>query len=156
MDKSEFQKFMKKFMKERYENQLEWYETKAKRNKQIYTTLQFILIVSSIVVPIFIVINYIFPTFIVLQLLAIVMSIVVAILISFMKSFNFYENWVRYRTTAENLKKELSFFKAEAGPYVNIKDNEGLFVERVESYISRRHSSVMYNHKFHTSTSEGS
>lgn len=137
MDEREFQKFMK----ERYEDQLEWYENKAKKNKQIYMSLQFILIVFSIVVPIFIVINYILTTSTVLQWITIVMSIVVAILVSSLKTFNFQENWVRYRTTAENLKKELIFFRAETGPYINAQDNKNLFVQRVESFISQRHTS---------------
>lgn len=152
MDEREFQKYLK----ERYEDQLEWYESKVKKNKQIYMSLQFVLIVFSIVVPIFIVINYILTTSTVLQWITIMMSIVVAILVSSLKTFNFHENWVRYRTTAENLKKELIFFRAESGPYVSVQDNESLFVERVESYISRRHSSVIYNHKFHNSTSDRS
>ena len=137
MDEREFQKFMK----ERYEDQLEWYENKAKKNKQIYMSLQFILIVFSIVVPIFIVINYILTTSTVLQWITIVMSIAVAILVSSLKTFNFQENWVSYRTTAENLKKELVFFRAETGPYVNVQDNKSLFVQRVESFISQRHTS---------------
>ncbi len=137
MDEREF----KKFMKERYEDQLEWYEKKAKKNKQIYMYLQFILIVFSMVVPIIIVINYILTTSTVLQWIAIMMSIVVAILVSSLKAFNFQENWVSYRTTAENLKKELVFFRAETGPYINIQDIESLFVQRVESFISQRHTS---------------
>jgi len=150
MDEREFQKFMK----ERYEDQLEWYENKAKKNKQIYISLQFILIVFSIVVPIVIVINYILTTSTVLQWITIVMSIVVAILVSSLKTFNFQENWVRYRTTAENLKKELIFFRAQTGPYVNTQDIESLFVQRVESLISQRHTSGILTNKFHTSTSD--
>jgi hypothetical protein len=73
-----------------------------------------------------------------------VISLIVAILVSSLKTFNFQENWVSYRTTAETLKKELIFFRAETGPYENVKDMKNLFVQRVESLISRRHTSEIY------------
>jgi len=64
----------------------------------------------------------------------------VAILASAVRAFKFQENWINYRTTAETLKKEIHLYRAGAGEYARVPDREALFVERVESLISRENT----------------
>ena len=54
--------------------------------------------------------------------------------------FQFQQNWVSYRSTAEQLKHEKFLFTARAGPYAAVARPEGLLAERVEGLVSQEHS----------------
>jgi len=69
-----------------------------------------------------------------------VTSVIVAILASTLKTFNYQEHWMNYRTTCETLKKEYHFFEANVGDYADTNDKQALFVERVEALISRENT----------------
>ncbi|MHC4367051.1 MAG: DUF4231 domain-containing protein [Planctomycetota bacterium] len=59
---------------------------------------------------------------------------------SILKTFKYQENWINYRTTCETLRKEIHFYRVGWGDYRDSKDREALFVERVESLISRENT----------------
>jgi len=66
----------------------------------------------------------------------------VFILQSTQVTFQFQENWIKYRNSAEGLKHEKFLWQARAGPY---RDPESpyptaLFAERVEALISTEHA----------------
>jgi len=67
-------------------------------------------------------------------------SVLVAILTSVLKSFKYQENWINYRNTCETLKKEYYYYEAEIHQYGESEDKEALFIERVESLISRENT----------------
>ena len=57
------------------------------------------------------------------------------------------ENWITYRTTCETLRKEINFYEASIQGYDAVADKEALFVERVESLISREHTLWVTTHE---------
>ncbi len=60
----------------------------------------------------------------------------VAAITNIITLLKFQENWIKYRTTSENLKHEKFLYITKAGPY----KSENLFpdfVEKFESYISK-------------------
>ena len=136
MDTDKFQKYIK----ERYHDQINWYDNKSLWNQKWYRRLQWGLIVFSAMTPVLIAIDWRLPTYPLLRWVPIVTSVLVAILASALKTFKFQENWLNYRTTCETLKKEIHFYEAGIGEYANAEDKETLFVERVENLISREHS----------------
>jgi hypothetical protein len=71
---------------------------------------------------------------------AVFIAALVAIGTSILKTFKYQENWINYRTTCETLRKEIHFYKAGLGDYRGSEDREALFVERVESLISRENT----------------
>jgi len=125
----------KKYLKERYEDQINWYDRKAIWNQKMYRRFQSIVIVFSAITPILVATGIEqskWP--------AVFISAVVAIGTAFLKAFKYQENWVSYRTTCETMRKEIHFYEAEIGDYKNTDDRESLFVERVESLISRENT----------------
>lgn len=131
MDKTNFDKYLK----DRYEGQINWYETKSAKNKKYYTFFQWGVIVLSAILPVLVVLlthelKWVTAT----------IAAILAIGTAGLKTFKFQENWVNYRTIAETLKKERYFYEAELDDYKDTSDKESLFVERVESLISREHS----------------
>ena len=136
MKKEDFQKYLK----ERYEDQVNWYDKKAIGNQKVYRFYQTTLIFLSAVTPVLVAIKE-------TRWSAIVISVLVAIGITILKTFKFQENWINYRTTCETLKKEIYLYQARIGEYKTAKTPEDLFVERVESLISRENTIWLTTHK---------
>jgi uncharacterized protein DUF4231 len=68
------------------------------------------------------------------------LSVILPIGTSALKAFKFQENWLNYRQLAETLKQEKHFYDAEIGAYANAGDKRAIFVDRVESLISRENA----------------
>lgn len=131
MEKDKFESFLDG----RYKEQLSWYDTKSQKNKQAYQAFQWGVVIASATLPALIVA---LPES--LKWISVVLSIVLAIGTTALKTFKFQEIWINYRTIAETLKKEKVFFDAEIGDYADSENPELLFVERVENLISRENS----------------
>jgi hypothetical protein len=138
MDKEKFDNYLKN----RYFKELEWYDKKSTQNHLAYQVFQWIAIVFSASTAVLIVIGdgpY--------KWLAVVIAVIVAISTAVTKTFKYQENWINYRTTCETLKKELHYYNAGIHGYEDAKDNEALFVDRVESLISRENTLWVTTHE---------
>lgn len=131
----------KKYLKERYEGQINWYDTKSAKNKTFYMFFQWGVIVLSSIVPVMVVCV---PTN--AKWVTAVTAMILAIGTAALKTFKFQENWINYRTIAETLKKEKYFYQANLDDYKGALDKDSLFIERVESLISREHSLWITSH----------
>jgi hypothetical protein len=123
------------YSKARYRDQIDYYGSKAGWNKRMYNWFQWSLIVVSSLLPLLVVsINEKY------KLVAAGLSVVLAIGTSALKVFKFQENWLNYRQLAETLKQEKHFYDAEIGAYANAADKQAIFVDHVESLISRENA----------------
>ena len=125
----------KKYLKDRYEDQINWYDKKSIWNQKMYKRFQGIVIVLSVITPVLVAIG-IKET----RWPAVFISALVAIGTTMLKTFKYQENWINYRTTCETLRKEIHFYSAGVNFYKEIEDPEAFFVERVESLISRENT----------------
>lgn len=128
------------YLQNRYRDQIDWYDKKSMSNQNTYKNIQKVLIILSASTPVLIAITFYYFTKWYVALFPIVISVIVAILTSVVKTFKYQENWMNYRTICETLKKEYYLYQAEIGDYGDTVDKEALFVERVESLISRENS----------------
>jgi len=94
--------------------------------------LQWIIIIFTAITPILVLQREYY-----INIIAAVLAIIVAISAGSQKAFNYQENWLSYRTTCEILKKEYFFYTNKVQGYENAANPEGLFIERVESIISK-------------------
>ena len=134
------QEYFQKYLKDRYYSQVDWYDRKSMINQKTYKRLQYSLIILSSLTPILIVVSdwqKAIPYLVVVPALT---SVAVAILTSIIKTFRFQENWINYRTTCETLRKEIFMLEADIGEYAQADNKESLFIERVESLISRENT----------------
>ena len=129
----------KKYLHERYEDQVSWYDQKSMWNQKKYKQYQFILIILSAITPALIGIDFAYSNPY-LRFIPLITAVIVAILTSSLATFKYQENWINYRTICETLKKELYFYEASTEDYRASDDREALFVERVESIISRENT----------------
>lgn len=136
MDKQQFEDYLK----DRYYDQVNWYDRKSVWNQVWYKRLQWGLIVFSSITPILIAIDALDKKTTWLTAIPLITATLVAIFTSAIKTFNFQENWLSYRTTCETLRKELFLYEAGIGSYARTEDKESLFVEHVENLISRENT----------------
>ena len=129
MEEEEFERYLK----ERYESQVKWYDKSASQNKQYSQGFQWAAIIISASVPVLVTLM---PSSQWITIITIILSIVLAIATAALKAFKFEENWISYRTVAETLKKEKYYYDAGSTEYATTEDKKRLFVERVEALIS--------------------
>jgi len=120
------------YVKNRYKDQVEWYNEKSVYYKRLANILQFFIILPATVVPIAATLEYRWAT--------IILSTIVAVNTGLLKYFKFEDLWHNYRTTCEMLKKEKYMYNFKIGEYKNTDEPQKLFVERVESLVSREHT----------------
>ncbi|MCF7954838.1 MAG: DUF4231 domain-containing protein [Phycisphaerae bacterium] len=131
-----------KYLESRYDEQINWYSDKASGYKKTYQFFQWSVIIVASSLPVLISVlpdKY--------KWITIAISIVLAIFTAALKTFKWQEIWLNYRTISETLKKEKHFYDAEVDEYGTIDDKEKLFVERVETLISRENSLWIMTHE---------
>ena len=123
------------YIKERADDQIRWYSEKGSKNKMLYYSSKIIEIFSTSMI--ILLVNFVDNDY--SKYAISLFSLVVAISISISHIFKFHENWISYRTTSESLKHEKNIYIAGCPPY-NSEDSFCLFVENIESLISRENS----------------
>ncbi len=128
MDENKF----REYVETRYNAAVRWYDSKSIWNKKYYNITQISIIVLSSMTPVFAILELKWPTTIAASLVAIGTG-----LIKFMK---FEENWLNYRTICETLRKEPHLMDAGLSDYSRCENKYQMFVDRVESLISRENT----------------
>ena len=126
-----------KYVTERYEGQMKYYKVANRKNQKKYKLFQWILIVLSALTPVLAALMQIEPL---IQVAVVIISALVAILTTGLKTFQYQELWVTYRATYEQLKPEIHYFNFGVGPYGEEGiDKESLFITRVETILDKEH-----------------
>lgn len=142
MDEATFETYLK----DRYEKQMEYYSKASAKNQKRYRQFQWILIILSAITPVIAALNGLNITPGVklnpnLSLVVVIISSVVAILTTGLKTFNYQELWITYRSSYEKLKPEIHYYHFNVGEYGKPGiDKESLFVSRVESLLDTEHA----------------
>ena len=134
MDTTEFNDYLKN----RYFDQLSYYEKAAGKNKKKYKNFQWILIIFSTLTTILAALPDI-PDFD-LKYIVVATAAIVTILTAGLKTFQYQELWVSYRSTIELLKPEIYYYKFNVNEYGQAGvDKETLFVFNVEKILNKEH-----------------
>ena len=127
------------YVEKRYKDQMAYYSKASSKNQKNYRTFQWVLIVLSAATPVIAALD---DKWIDLQIPVVIISSIVAILTAGLKTFQYQELWVKYRTTNELLKPEIHYYHFDVGPYAEEGVNkEMLFVSRVETILDKEHIS---------------
>ena len=135
MDASTFTDYLEK----RYKDQLNYYEETSGQNQKKYKLYQWLLIILSTLTTILAALP---SDKFDLKYFIVVAAGLVTILSSALKTFQYQELWVSYRSTIEQLKPELFYYNFNVGDYGQAEvDKETLFVTRIEGILSKEHES---------------
>ena len=128
------------YLASRYDDQCQWYSRKATFNKRWYYGFQTAIISLSAATTLTLAVEGYLQGMGWLRLAALTMTSIVTTLAGLLKVYRFQEQWIDYRDTAETLKKERYLHKAKIGEYGNSDSPDRLFVDRVETLISRQNT----------------
>jgi hypothetical protein len=115
---------------ERLEDQLNWYEAKSRHHVAWYQSLKVAQILIAAAIPASVAAGA-------SAAVAGALGAVIVVLEGLQQLFQFQQNWISYRTTAEALKHEKFLYLASAGPYAHSDRLEGALAERVEALVSQ-------------------
>jgi hypothetical protein len=118
---------------DRLEDQLAWYEAKSLHHKRWFQSLKVCQIVVAAGIPAVVAAGASAGV-------AGALGAVVVVLEGLQQLFQFQQNWIAYRGTAEGLKHEKFLYLAAAGPYAGSDGRDRLLAERVEGLVSQEHA----------------
>ncbi len=130
MDESEY-------LKNRLDDQIDWYDRKSIQNQKTYKMLQLLLIVSAASIPF--ISGYVKDCPDLSYVLGGI-GVLIAAITGIISLYKFQETWTAYRTTCESLQHEKYLYHTKTDPY-NGKSAFNLLVQRVEMLISKENSS---------------
>lgn len=125
-----------KYLQDRVEPEINWYDKKSKFNKILFMTLQIIEITSAAIIPFLAGYNESIPHG---SIIVGILGIVIALCAGLSSLYKFQENWLLYRTTCESLRHEKYLFLTKSKPYEN-EDSFNQFVINVENLISKENT----------------
>lgn len=121
------------FLKERVDDQINWYDKKSQFNQRWYKWLRVGEIVAAAAIPFLA--GYMSDKNPAIQVVVGFLGCIIATIAGIVALYQFQENWVEYRTTCESLRHEKYLFLTQTEPY-NVDNPFALFVQRVESLVS--------------------
>jgi hypothetical protein len=117
---------------ERLEEQLGWYERKSQHHKRWYQALKVAQIVIAAGIPVVAAAGA-------SAAVAGALGAVVVVLEGLQQLFQFQQNWISYRVTAEALKREKFLYLAGAGPFAGVERPGAVLAQRVERVVSQEY-----------------
>ncbi len=117
---------------QRLEDQISWYDRKSGDNQRRYKWLKLLEIAVAAALPVVAAVHS--PVWVTGGLAA-----VIVVLEGAQHLYQFQQNWITYRSTAEALKHERYLYLAQAGPYSD-DDRHRELAERLEGLISQEHA----------------
>lgn len=145
MDKAAFDDYVEN----RYKKQMDYYSKSSSKNQKKYKQYQWVLIILSALTPVLAALNGVTPSVSLkvfnlaqaLQILLVIISSIVAILTTGLKTFRYQDLWIKYRTTYELLKPEIYYYEFNIAMYGSAGvDKDSVFVSRVEAILNNEHS----------------
>ena len=121
-----------KYLVERYDKQVKWYDKKSILNKKLADIFQISIIFLAAITPVLAALELKWPT--------IVSSSLIAAVSGIFRYCKFDELWHNYRTICETLRKEKNFYDFKINDYQDAENPETVFIERVEHLISQENT----------------
>ena len=116
---------------DRLEDQIAWYDKNSLRSHFLFKMLKAVVIVCAALIPLISGIKVTPPW------LTGSVGALIAVLEGLQQLNQYQQNWIRYRSTCESLKREKYLYLAKAGPYAGVSDADALLAERIESLGSQ-------------------
>lgn len=119
----------------RIEDQILWYSRRSSASLFWFRSLKVIELTAAALIP-FLATDLAADHLSSPALVAGGLGVLIVMLESLQGLFQFQNNWMNYRSTCEELKREKHLWIARAGPYSGSGNLDRLLAERIESVIS--------------------
>jgi len=125
-----------KYLADRLEEQINWYDHKSQFNQKWCKRLRMIEIICASLIPL---LSGLSSSIAYSEWIIGILGVTIAIAAAAGSLYKFQENWIQYRTSAETLTHEKYLYMTNAAPYSG-KDKFEILVTRIESLISKENS----------------
>ena len=125
------------YIKERIDDQIDWYSQKSKRSQNWFKSLRIIEIVAAATIPFLA--GYASDAEPELKVIIGLLGVLIAFVAGIISLNKFQEIWIEYRTTSETLKHHKYLFLTKSSPY-DREDAFQVLVQTVEVLISKENS----------------
>ena len=125
------------YFKDRLQFEIDWYDRKSAHNKLLHTSTRGIEIVCAAIIPLLA--GFVKDSEPAIAIVIGILGVLVATAAGFSALLKFQENWIKFRTTAESLKKEKYLFQTKVEPY-DIDEPLPMLVQRVETLVSQENT----------------
>jgi len=126
-----------KYIKERLDKQIDWYDNKSQDNQKYFKRLKIIEILSAALIPFLVAYS---DECVYIQYIVGILGIGIALIAGLLSLYKFQENWIEYRTTTETLKHQKYLYENKCPPYNNEEDRTKKLVQICEGIISKENS----------------
>jgi hypothetical protein len=124
------------YIKQRLDDQINWYDRKSGRNQRWFKRLRFAEIVAAAIIPF---LSGFASDSLRIKIAIGALGVVVAVIASLLGLLQLQEHWIKHRATAESLRKEKFLFLTNTDPY-DKDDAFHLLVQRVEALLSKENA----------------
>lgn len=119
------------YIEKRVEEQAEWHSKKATKYKKLYYSFMITSIVVSAMIP---VVSLLVDYCSYLNIVVALMGAIVSIISGIVSLTQYYSNWMKYRITSEQLKRNLYLYETKMKPF-NEENRFEILVEITENII---------------------
>ena len=117
----------------RLDDQIAWYDAKSRQAQVRFKVLKAVVLGVAASIPV--VAAFDVPVYV-----AGILGAVVVFVEGLLQAYQYRQNWITYRSTAESLKHEKYLYLARADVYAGSRDPLRLLAERIEGLISQEHA----------------
>lgn len=128
------------YLQTRVDDQIDWYDRKSINNQRQFKRLQLVAIIFGATIPLLTAISFREWETLIRFVIALLGS-AIAIVTGLVSLNRYQENWVKYRSCAEALRREKYHFLTRTGGYDDA--NTGLLVNRCEAIMASEQSEWM-------------
>ena len=118
---------------QRLDDQISWYDARARQAQIRFKVLKAVVIGVAASIPV--VAAFDAPVYV-----AGVLGAIVVVVEGLLQAYQYRQNWITYRSTAEALKHEKYLYLARADVYAGSRHPLRLLAERIEGLISQEHA----------------
>jgi Protein of unknown function (DUF4231) len=118
---------------ERLDSQIAWYDAKSRQCALRFKVLKAVVIAAAAAIPV--VAAFDVPVYV-----AGILGAVVVVIEGLLQAYQYHQNWITYRSTAEALKHEKYLYLGRADVYAGSRNPLRLLAERIEGLISQEHA----------------
>jgi hypothetical protein len=128
---------------QRLDGQIAWYDAKSRQCQHRFKTLKAIVLMAAAAIPVVAAFDDV-PIYV-----AGILGAVVVVVEGLLQAYQYHQNWITYRSTAEALKHEKYLYLARADVYSGSSHPLRLLAERIEGLISQEHARWISSRRHH-------
>ncbi len=136
--KAELKRKTEEYLKARWEDQFEYYSSKASANKKIYQRIRLMVALIGFLIPVTVTLPNLIPS-----VIPAVLGVAVSFLTAWETIYRYGDNWRSFRQASEELKRERVYFESGSGSYARQNPQEAFirFVENCEAIMAQESGS---------------